>query len=343
MTMNSNKTGVRPVERTAPTQLGQLYNLSSFQSFSDERAAEQNLADPRSFSDADAGIVLARSLTAVDPQILRRRYPGLTFLQSGIGVDNSGGYAERIQTLRTSEKGSFRESRDTAANKGHISVTSEDGTIPVVSREADSSWSETDIRTAALENRSLPSEFLEAHNSIYQQEIDEIGFVGKESITEGLLNHSAFDQDVAPGPAASLSSDELYGVFSDLIRSQWDQTANTPEYMATQVAMPTTVLNILSDRILNTAAGPSTVLTALKANYPDVNFFATARAGNVDGSSSTTAYNPGVDCMKLRLPRPLEIGEIVRVGSFKYLVESMYRIGGLDVIEPSSGRSLRGL
>ena len=52
----------------------------------------------KGFKDAAAGVVLDRYLTQVDPKIFEKLYPDLSFMNSGVTVDNTGGYARRIQS-----------------------------------------------------------------------------------------------------------------------------------------------------------------------------------------------------------------------------------------------------
>ena len=47
--------------------------------------------------------------------------------------------------------------------------------------------------------------------------------------------------------------------------------------------------------------------------------------------------------MKMRIPVPLTVGEIVKMSSFDFRVDSKYRIAGLDILEDSGGRILTGL
>jgi hypothetical protein len=63
----------------------------------------------------------------------------------------------------------------------------------------------------------------------------------------------------------------------------------------------------------------------------------------VGGSSATVAYANSDEAMKMRIPLALTIGEIVKLGSFNFHVDSKYRIAGLDVLEDTAGRILTGL
>lgn len=317
-------------------KLGQIYNLKSFSRFCDSASAP-------GFADASAGALLARSLTAINPKIFEKRYPELSFINSGIDVDNSGGYARRIQSLRLIDEGGFTTAGDASTNKGKISLSAEDSFLPVIVRESHSIWTDDEIKEAELGNINLPSRFIAAHNKIYLRELDEIGLVGKDEISEGLLNNSLFDSSSASGAITTLTPQEMYDEMATLITDQHNSVLNTPEYMANRVAMPTAVMNTLKVTILNSAAGSSSVLRALQDNFPGVVFYESFRAASVGGASATVAYSNSDDSMVMRVPVPLTIGEVVKLNSFDFRVDSKYRVAGLDVLEASSGRILTGL
>jgi len=316
-------------------KLGNLYDLASFEAFCDS-------ASKRGFTDAYAGNVLARNLTAIDPRIFEKKYPELALINSGIEADNSGGYARRIQSLRLQDLGGFTTSGDASDNKGKISLAGEDSFLKVVERESHSKWTDSEIREAELQGINLPQRYVQAHNRIYMREVDQIGLVGGIG-NEGLLNYSGFDSDSAGGAISTLTAVEKYEAFADLITTQRNAVNNTPEYSANRIITSTEVLNDLAASILDTAAGSSSVLAALRANFPDVVFMSSFRAGNVGGASATVAYSNNTEVMKMRIPQPLTIGEIIKLGSFDFQVDSKYRIAGLDVLEDTGGFILTGL
>jgi hypothetical protein len=172
--------------------------------------------------------------------------------------------------------------------------------------------------------------------------VDSIGFLGHNGQT-GLLNNAGFVATAATAPIATATAQELYDDLSGLIMDQWNAVYNTPEYMANRVIMPTDVYNMISSKILNSAAGSATVLKALQDNYPGVVFSATPRADSVGGTSKTVAFSTNEEAMVMRIPMPLTIGEIVKIGSFDYHVDSKFRIAGLDILDPQSGRYVTGL
>jgi len=316
-------------------KLKQLYNLASFQAFLDS-------GKKTGFADSASGIILARNLTAVDPKIFEKKFPELTFVNSGIQVNNAGGYARRIQSLRLIDQGGFTDAGDDVANKGKISLAGEDSHLKVFVKEAFSKWTDDEIEEAALQNINLPQSLLSAHNRIYMRMVDSIGFLGHNGQT-GLLNNAGFIATGATAPIATATAQELYDDLSGLIQDQWNAVYNTPEYMANRVVMPTDVYNMIGAKILNSAASSATVLKALQDNYPGVVFSATPRADSVGGTSKTVAFSTNEEAMVMRIPIPLTIGEIVKIGSFDYHVDSKFRIAGLDVLDPQSGRYVTGL
>jgi hypothetical protein len=316
-------------------KIGNLYNLDSFQKFLDSGKMP-------GFADSYAGTVLARNLTAVDPRVFEKKYPELSFVNSGIEANNTGGYAQRIQSLRLLEQGAFKTAGDASGNKGKISLTAEDSFLKVIEREAESDWTDTKVKQAELQGINLVSDYISSHNKIYLREVDEIGYVGIDSKT-GLLNHAGFTSSAASDTVENLSAQGMYDEIAGLITDQHNGVYNTMEYMANRVDMPVTVYNKYASTMLNTANGSSTVLKALQDNYPGVTFNATFRAESVGESSVTAAYCNNSEAMVMRIPEALTIGEIVKRGSFDFHVDSKYRIAGLDVLENTAGRLLTGL
>lgn len=321
-------------------KIGQIYNLDAFQGFLDS-------ADVAGFKDSYAGVVLARHLTAVDPKIFEKKYPELTFVNSGITADNTGGYVSRIQSLRVLDQGEFSINGDKDGNKGKISLSAEDSFIAVKNLEAQSEWTETDVKTAELQNINLPSRFVATHNKVYLRTIDSIGLIG-HATTKGLLNSTDFTATAAAGVISSLAAQAMYDEISELIEAQNNAVNNTAEYKANRVMMPTRVYNKLNVTMLNTAAGSSTVLKALRDNFPEIEFQSSYRADTIANggslaTSATVAYNNSSEAMVMRIPVPLQIGKIVQISSFRHHVESAARVAGLDVLEKTAGRILTGL
>lgn len=322
-------------------KIGNLYNLDSYK-------ACVASAKTSGFADALAGTVLARTLTQVDPKIFEKKFPELTFVNSGIEVDNTGGYAQKIQSLRKVAQGGFTTSGDAANNKGKIGLSAEDSFLDVIGREAFSEWTETDVEQAKMQGINLISEYVKTHNEIYLREIDLSGFVGIGTRT-GLLNYSGFVSSGAGGTIESLTGKQQYDAISGLIQDQFNGCRRVAEYKAGKVVMPSRVLDFISQEVYDSnGTNHASVLMALQANYPGISFEATNRADTIAeggdlATSATVAYSTNRESMVMRIPKPLQIGEIFRLGSFHFKVDSMYRQAGLDVLENTSAVILTGL
>ena len=315
-----------------------LYGVKSF-----DAAA---LYAKKNFKD-EGGIILARNLEHVSAEIFTQEFAGLTFLQQGITVNNEGGFATSIRKLKLKTVGGFRESGTNTNTTGKITLEGEDDTIPVFTKEAESDYSEIELKQAELENINLPSRFFEGHAELYNRELDTIGYLGQTRTdgtqkTTGLLNHAGFATATAGSTAAAATGQELYDEIAELLTSQFAGVLNVDTYMADRVVMPNTVYNTTQTKILNSAGSEMTVLRALQANFPAVTFGLTTKAVSVGGASVTVAFSTNRRAIQFRLPVPLNVSAVSQRG-FKYYVESFFGVAGLDVIEDGAARFLTGL
>lgn len=317
-----------------------LYNVKSFE----DKAAHAK----RNFTDA-GGIILARNLEHLSTEVFTQEYPELTFLAQGITVNNEGGYADTIKKLKLAIAGDFREMGTSTNTTGKITLEGEDDNIPVFSMDAESDWSEIELKKAEMQNINLPSRFLEAHAEVYNRKIDTIGFVGQVRSngtfkTRGLLNYLGWDTDVAAVTAAAATGLELYEEIAGLITRQWANVFNVESYKADRVVLPYSVYNIATTKFLNTNGTEASVMRALQLNFPTVTFGMTnrAEAGQAGAASVSVAFSGNRRAMQFRLPVPLEVSSIDQRG-FKYYVESYFSIAGLDVIEDGAAATLTGL
>lgn len=317
-----------------------LYDVKSFEDKA--KFAKQH------FTDA-GGIILARNLEHLSTEIFTQEYPELTFLMQGVTVNNEGGYSDSIKKLKLAIEGEYRESGTSTNTAGKITLSGEDDSIPVFSLEAESDWSEIELKKAELQNINLPGRFLEAHAEVYNRKIDTIGYLGQKRTdgtfkTKGLLNYAGWDSDNSTTTAALSTGVELYQEIADLINRQWANVFNVPAYKATRVVLPNSVYNICMSKFLNTAGTEMSVLRALQMNFPTVTFGMTNKSevGVADAASVTVALSENRRGMQFRLPVPLNVSSIDQRG-FKYYVESYFAIAGLDVIEDGAAAILKGL
>lgn len=315
-----------------------LYNVKSFE----DKAAYAK----RTFTDA-GGVILARNLEHLSTEIFTQEYPELTFLLQGITINNEGGHADSIKKLKLAIAGEYRESGTKTDTMGKITLSGEDDNIPVFTMEAESDWSEVELKKAELQNINLPGRFLEAHAEVYNRKIDSLGYLGQvrtdgSQKTTGLLNYAGWDTDVSAVTAVAATGVELYQEIADLINRQWANVFNVPAYKATHVVMPNSVFNVAMTKFLNTAGTEMSVLRALQMNFPTITFGMTDKAEDVGGTSVTVALSQNRRGMQFRIPVPLNVSSVDQRG-FKYYVESYFSVAGLDVIEDGAAATLTGL
>jgi hypothetical protein len=320
-------------------KIGQLYDLDSFRRLvpkvAQGREAElENIIKTRRFGDASPGIVLAVNLRWLDPRIFEVKYPELTFVNSGIEINNSGGYANVIERMKRDIQGGFVDAKDNSKDKGKITLTGEEAFLRVKERQAFSTWTDTEIEQAKLQNINLPQDHVVAHNRVYLQELDLAGYVGISG-NEGLLNYSGFvTTNVSTLPVTGA---DWYDFVAGCITAQHSAVMNIPEYMADRVDMPISIYNLLQRTNMVVEAFRTNVLAALRKDYPNIKFSATVRAENVEGARVLSVYSVNPQAMVFRMPQPLKVGDIVQPGSFEFKFDSKYRMAGLDVLEDASG------
>lgn len=312
--------------------LKQLYNIDSF-------ATAHDMA--KTF-DSAGGMILARNLEHVSTEVFEQKFAGLSFLNQGITINNEGGFADIITKLKESIQGNFALSGGGNNTNGKISLTAESAGMPVLYKDGFSDWNENELKQAELQGRNLVTSFVRAHNSLYQRDIDRIGYIGQAGKTTGLLNFAGFTADSSGGVFSGLTTTQMYDEVAELITAQWAGVFNEPTYMANRVVMPQAQYNLLATKVLNSAAGSDTVLQALTKNFPSVVFSITNEAASVDGSARMVAFSNDRQAMQMRIPAALTMSPIFQQG-FKFQMQSYYRIAGLDVIENSAGRILTGI
>lgn len=300
----------------------------------------------KSFKDA-GGIILARNLEHVSPEIFTQEFAGLTFLNSGIVVNNEGGYANSITKLKLAVQGGFKESGSNTNTTGKITLGGESDSMAVFTNEAESDWSEIELKQSELQNINLASRYFEGHAEVYNRDIDALGYIGKlrsdgSVKTPGLLNYTGFDSAAAAKKAEAMTGQELYDAIAGAIVAQWTGVLNQETYKGDRVVMPTRVMNKATSLILNSNGSAATVLFALQANFPGVQFMATEKAEGAGAASVLCVFSINRKAMQFRLPNPLQISSVDQRGH-KYYVESFYGVAGLDVIEDGAGYRLTGI
>ena len=318
-------------------KIGSLYNIDSFKELGKSAVELGVVSKDAAFSDAASGVVSGRSTVAVDPALFQKRYPENVFLNSGIQVDNTGGYGRAVESLRKDITGGFADSTNSSDDKGKIGMSAELSTIQVTSREAYSEWTKTEVKQAEMSGINLVNDYVYATNEIYAKDIDILGFSGN-SINRGLANNTVFPTAVGT-PYAGLTSSELYDLVAiQVVKKQHGIVADTPDYIVSQVFMPLGLYDLLQTKVMNTAQGADSVLVYLQRNLPDIKFIKTSRL-----TDRMVAFSTSREAMVMRIPQPLEMSPIFQTGGFKWRTESEYRAAGLDILEGNAGFIMTGL
>jgi len=308
-------------------KLGNLYDLKSFDGAISHLKA----------MDTTGGTILGRNLEYVTQEVFKQRVAGVTFLDSGIEIDNSGGWADAITKRKIGVTGGFRTEGDNSNTNGKISIKA---TIPVIMREASSDWTEMQLNQSDLEGRNLVQDLIGGHDQLYKQEIDEIGWTGGDAGT-GLLNYAGWSSDASAGVFSGLTGLEMYNEVRDIINLQRAAVFNDPMYSCNAMVMHPDTFNLLSGTILNSAAGPMSVLEAIKMNLGIDKVTLSFRA-DISGTKRLVVYSTFREGMVMRIPQALMVSPVDQKG-FHYYVESLFRIGGLDVAENAAAYVLTGV
>lgn len=310
-------------------KLGQIYNLDSFDSAKNYFKS----------LDSNGGTVLARNLEHISSEVFEQRIAGLSFLTaSGIVINNEGGYAKAITKLKSNIQGDFKDAGDNTNGKGEISIGMEDDTMPVFMKEAGSSWSETELNRASLENVNLVSKYLMGHDQKYKEQIDKIGYLGIEGKSKGLLNNTLFASSGATGVFSGLTAQEMFDEISTLVSDQRTAVLNDEMFSADKVAVHTDTYNILSKTYVNTAGSLTTVREALERTL-NITFVITSKC-DIAGVKRIVAYSSQRQAIQMRIPVALKISNQYQIGGFRYGFESMFAVAGCDLIESLSGKIL---
>jgi hypothetical protein len=315
-------------------KLGQIYDLQSFD-------GAKKYFEGQGTNDSSGGMILARNLEHVSSQVFEQRVAGLSFLtNSGITVNNEGGYADFITKLKVRPEGDFKLAGASTNGNGKISIGGESDSIKVFYKEANSDWSETDLQKASLQNINLVARFLQAHDTKYKENIDTIGYLGQDGKTKGLLNNTGFASDSAAKTFASSTALEMYNEVKDLVLAQRSAVLNDEMFSCNKLAVHPETYNLLNGTFMDSSAGLTTVREAIERTL-GVAFVLTSKA-KISNVNRIVAYTDSNLAMQMRIPVPLKMSNTYTMG-FKYYIESMFGIAGFDLIEDLSGSILTGV
>lgn len=317
--------------------LGQTYNLKSFD---DAKAFFKGKASTNDAS--SGGLILSKNLEYVSSEVFEQRIAGLNFLTgTGVTVNNEGGYTDFITKLKVRPEGEFKIAGQNANGNGKITIGAESDAMKVFYKDANSEWSEIELQKASLQNINLVSRYLSAHDTKYKEEIDKIGFLGESGISTGLLNFGGFTATAATKTFANSNSAEMYAVLKDMVNTQRSSVFNDIMFSCDKVALHQDTFNIINGTPFDIGTATGMTVRQYAEATLGVTFVITNKA-LISGVKRMVAYSSNRMAMQMRIPVPLQISNTDQRG-FKYYIESMFGIGGLDVIENASGYIVTGV
>lgn len=301
--------------------------------------------------DSGGGLILSRNLEYVLPEIYEQPVANMTFMGTGIGVDNQGKFKDLITKLQKAYTGNFNRGYDRTDNKGRISVELQDDKIKNFDFVASMGWSQRELERAQQnQNFNLVAEYLISTRNIYMQEIDEIGYTGISDsngnlTVGGLLNNSVFTSTAAGGTVGNLSDTQLYELFRTQIIAQHTEVDEMEQYTADMIVTPRAVkLRLANSYNHLTNNNNRSILKTLEEDL-NVKFMSSFRTntGAFASSSRTAIFAAKDQSMMMRIPDPLNFSDVVQVSPDQWEQKAYYECAGLDIIQENTGRIITGL
>jgi len=312
-------------------QFKKLYDVASFKAV--HGAVSARLGDSKSYL-GDAGLVLSRELEYLVPTIKEQVFPELTFLKTGVGVDNSGGYSNLITSKKMSINGGFKKSGGNGSNDGRITLDGQDSSIKSERYEARFSENDDTIGQNALVGINLLSRLVQATNTKYNQMIDEFGYVGNGT-NKGILNTTLFATDGASATFATLTPKQIVDEIFALVNAQRGAVNFDPVFSANRIIIPSSIVGLFSQNY-NSNDGIMPLYQAIK-QLLNVDIVSTYRA-----TTTITAISTDSRAMEMRIPMPLKASNEFRQG-FRTEMEFATRVAGVDIYESDAGFRMTGV
>jgi len=308
-----------------------LFDEASFNIVHD--IVDARLVDKDSYL-GDAGTILSKELEYIIHRIHEQVFPELTFLKTGIGVDNSGGYSNPITSKKIAINGGFKKAGDSGSNDGRITLSGKNSSI--VSELYQTRFSETDheVGRQAVAGINLLTELIKGANLEYNKMIDEFGYVGNGT-NKGILNTTLFATDGASATFATLTPKQIVGEIFALVNAQRGAVNFDPVFSANKIIIPSTMVGIFSQNY-NENDGILPIHQAIK-QLLNIDIVPTFRA-----TTTITAISTDSRAMEMRIPMPLKASNEFRQG-FRTQMEFAAIVAGVDIYESDAGFRMTGV
>jgi len=284
--------------------------------------------------DGQNGAFARESLISVSSKIHKFIPNDVTVFDLGISVDNTGGYANAIKSLRSNIEGDFRKNGTSSDTAGKISISGDSNLIEVDGYDAESDYTVAEQNQAVLENRNLHGELLKGHQTKYLRGIDESVFLTLIDNTNG------FTRETSPTLVSAMTNEELSNTFHNLVIKQRNEVSTA--YECNVIAVPK-ALKLRCDSSDYKAIGEKTISQKLMDAF-GVKLVASQhlKGEGAGGTDAICAFNNSDESMVIRIPKKLGISPLDRRGN-RFYFEGSYRFAGLDILELGSGYVVEGL
>lgn len=208
-------------------------------------------------------------------------------------------------------------------------------------------WEE--VMQAQMLGTSLKNDDAMAARRAYEEMVDEVALMGDTGKGfEGLFNSTLPDVDTAAGAWDSISDQEILKSVNDAITGINVATNNTS--LSDTLILPYVQYNQIASQAFGDNAD-KTVLRFLKEN----NVY-TARTGQpleilakreldtigTGGTGRMIAYRKSPEVLKLHIPMPHRF-MTAQYSGLNYIVNGVFRLGGLDIRRPAEVRYVDGI
>jgi len=284
--------------------------------------------------DSVDGLVAQGQLVKSSKQIFEEKFKDLTLWETGLIVNNEGGFARAIERLKVTPKGSFRSAMGRHDTNGIISLDGQSELIKIDVRDAESSYSIYDEKATQV---NLLTGLMKAHNEVFVDDLDKIGYLGDDILgNKGLLNID-YSSSFAGGKTWEAMTDkELTDALRELYITQ-TVAVGVKSLYATHIIVPVGVYLKIS--VNDYKDGVDLTIRRKMERDLGVKFVPTYRAVGVKdfGCDVAVAMSNDQYAQQFRLPQPLKFTPLFRE-NYKRRVTSYYGVGGVDFINDCGAR-----
>jgi len=281
--------------------------------------------------DGQNGAIARENLITVSKKIHEYMPPNATLLSLGMTIDNTGGWGNLIKSLRIAGEGEHEKIGTSGQGGGKISVSGSESYITIDGYEGNSSYTVTELNQSKLENRNLHAELVGVHNKKYHERIDKDGYDSLLDVNNGFTRTDSLKT------WRTMDDQELSDTIRNHILAQ--RSDLNAMYHCDTYVVPTELKN-RCDATDYKAESELSITDKIKRslNVKIIGSFRLTGAG-AGGSDVALALNTNPNAVLVRIPKKFTLSPTHKLGH-RFYFESMFRTGGVDILETSAGSIL---